>query len=85
MLSVPLPGPCSEEPNRAVGYDFYHSDFPSWDLPHPDPRATPNSNVPEFIPEQVKIRATFRHTNKTDLFFHLLFLRKEVLVAGRSG
>ena len=49
-LSDPLPGPCSEEPNRAAGSDFHHSDFPSWNLPYPDPNATPNSNVPEFIP-----------------------------------
>lgn len=50
VLSAPLPGPYSEEPNRAVGYEFHHSDFPSWDLPHPDPNTTPSSNVPEFIP-----------------------------------
>lgn len=84
-LSVPLPGPCSEEPNRTAGSDFHHSDFPRWNLPYSDPNATPNSTPRIYSRNSLKLGATLRHMNKTSLFFHLLFLRQEVLVAGRSG
>lgn len=78
-------GRAQKNQTELLALTFITLTFPVGTSPTLTPMLLPIRMFQNLFQEQVKTRATLRHMNKTNLFFHLLFLRKEVLVAGRSG
>lgn len=78
-------GHSQKNQTKLLAVNFITLTCPAGTFPTPTPILLPIQMPQNLFQEQVKIPATFRPTNNANLFFPFLSLRKEILVAGRSG